>query len=582
MKDIPIKSFVDVARNVEDLNAKIAVDSKGESNALLGGRAVGVLKPNTDNQMLVKQNLVTHHDAFRYQLMKLLSLAYSGTASDRQFQMIAQAAALVDDKGKPIKGPLTVAQVEVVRIELAHRGLGKPPRQLGGADELMPGMKEKLLDITHYAAGKAKYDKAKKENEVDSARSSAPQEKLGDEQLEQLTKSVKNALNKCGIGDLVDGQLAKLNKSGIDEIDRKQLESWVVLSTAVDASHSPGLNPFKLDGKIKGAIWAYKQARKNNKVASHMNGIQKECDILADTLKTDPLPERRIKLHDDAVQDARALAFRWIKTGQKDGKQIVKALDAAFSKMAARFGKLKIRDDKARYDAETEITRRAYGMFLVKGSLEKKDITNILEAVVNKYNSAINEDKIPEHREDWKTSIQNFVLDVYGKVANSRARRKPLSSPPPPTPNVQRKRANRNYENSPVFINDPRVAQQEAYQAIEKLGFKDILDIQLANLRQTITNPKHLEVMSELLILRALGGYRELQGTYYDAKTKKADVPNEAMIIRMETNANSILSRYGGEKDSNTIDKLIGTWRAERDSLAEFTDAKIDIKTTNG
>ena len=127
MNDIPIKSFVDVARNVQDLNATIAVDSRGKSNALLGGRAVGVLKPGTDNQTLVKQKLVTHHDAFRRQLMILLGKAYSNNEIDRQFQMIAEAAALLDKKGKPIKGPLTVAQVEVVRIELAHRGLGKLP-----------------------------------------------------------------------------------------------------------------------------------------------------------------------------------------------------------------------------------------------------------------------------------------------------------------------------------------------------------------------------------------------------------------------------------------------------------------------
>ena len=54
MKDIRIKSFVDVARNVQDLNANIAVDSKGKNNKLLGGRAVGVLPPNTDSTTLAR------------------------------------------------------------------------------------------------------------------------------------------------------------------------------------------------------------------------------------------------------------------------------------------------------------------------------------------------------------------------------------------------------------------------------------------------------------------------------------------------------------------------------------------------
>ena len=588
MNDIPIKSFVDVARNVQDLNATIAVDRKGKKNKLLGGRAVGVLKPDTDNKTLVNKKLVAHNDVFRGQLKKMLGKVYSDQQIDRQYQMIAKAAALLNKKGQPIKGPLTVAQVEVVRIELAHRGLGKLRKQSGGADTLSKDSRQYLLDIAYYRAGKEKYDKAQEENEVNSARSTAPQVKLDDRQLAELTNSVKNALKKGKLGNLVNRQLARLYNSGINEPHRQQLEAWVVLGIALQARNTPGLNPFTLDGDIKGVIRGYKEAKAKNEVATFMNERQKECALFASRLKEKPFSESNIRFHDDAVQDARATASHLIKTGQQDGPKIVTALKATFSK-------LKISVDDASHDAETVIMSRAYDLFRKQKPLNKKDVSDIQRQVLHEYKLAKRQKNGGKKLYDyWQEPIHDLVLRVYDRVAASKPLRRRPQSPPPTQspPNVQpqsrvnnenvqsrvnnenvqpQRRVNVKPEKSHVAAKTPSALQRKAYNTLEHLGYGNKLNTQLARLEEIITDPTLRNQASELLTVQAVAKYDQLR-IYYRNDQGKVHVSGENMNKEIDKLTDEILLRYNEEINSPNSDKLTADWREHLDKALAVID----------
>ena len=570
MKDIPIKSFVDTARNVQDLNATIAVDSEGKKNKLLGGRSVGLLPPNTDTK-----TLVTHSDVFRGQLKKTLSKAYSNNETDRQYQMIAKAAGLLDKKGTPIKGPLTVAQVEVVRIELAHRGLGKLRKQPGGGSNLSTKTKENLLDIAYYTAGKKKYDKARLENVVDITKSTAPQQKLDDKQLEQLTESAKNTLKKGRLGNLVDRQLARLNKSGIEEPHRKLLESKVVLGIAFYARHKPGINPFTVDQETKGAIRDYQEAKEKNKVPAHMNEIQKECDLFASNLKEHPFSEERLLIHDNGLRDARLYAMGWMKYQLKDGKEIVKAIDKTFSN-------LKIKNVDFRYDAETVITLRAYDKYRKRESLTKEDVKDILQAVNYEYKHAEKKESGDKLYEYWRTPINDFVMGVYDLVGElhgmRKARRNPPKSPPPPAPNVQRKRVANQPEKSRLAAKTPSVIQQtaftqNAFKALVDLGYEDKLNGQLARLEHTIKDADLQAQASELLVLQALAGYDKLRRYFSD--NDKVQVQRNMVEQAIDTLTNDILKQHKGGIEASNLHEVSKFWLKQRDEA--INDIKAGV-----
>ena len=140
---------------------------------------------------------------------------------------------------------------------------------------------------------------------------------------------------------------------------------------------------------------------------------------------------------------------------------------------------------------------------------------------------------------------------------------------------VRHRLGNNKPEKGSVPAGNPGITPQKALNELTKLGFGKKLNIQLAELKKTIKDPKHLLLMSELLILRAHAGYNQHKKDYIDENNNEVKVPNKIMETTIDREANSILDRYKGEKESDTFGVLINNWRDERNKLA--ADFKADI-----